>query len=795
MGSVFTKLPQAVNSLRVYWKRPPEGRYMPFKELVSLAVGGFGVKCICYAVQLMLLSVGNTLIGNTIGIPPRELYVIYILSVISSFPLTGLRARMVDNSRNKKGRFRPYIFTMAIPTVILAMGFTWMPYEQMSMFGKCVTVLLYNIGFQFFYMFMFDSYTNIINVLSPNTYERSDAYSVTGIVDSFAPTVIGFVMPLLAKWITGQNTIYDMSIYRAVFPPILLIGLLFTIFIYTGTEEKIVQAKTHVIQVKFMDALRAVAKNKYFWIISLAGWIGFLESSFSTILAWLYNYQNACTPMEYSIITAIYGNSALWSMLLSPYLVRKVGKRKLMIYTNVMSIFFILMMYPVVTQVSGRALIWLMMGCMFINGVGTSMGNLLTYSLNSDIRDYQQYITGERIDGMFFAVGLIGSVVGMVTGTVLPTIYDWAGLNAETAVALGYDASNVYYVLYNEAYFERICGILIIASAVGATLNAIPYFFYDLTELKQKAMVTVLKIRALFEDYGNGALSDEQLVEAIDLIDEAEAYVSREPVKLSKEEIRAARKTKDRATVKAAKKAYEAQKEYNEKIAIAQYVVREVHKFERPEVQVQVERARQICAAGLDGLANLHTVSLREARAMPHATQAEKELRKTAMETARQERFSKRMIAKYYPGGIEAFDRSVFNELFAREDALELERHEKIEQLAGARKNKDTAAVKRLQGELRELQTEKQQLARREKALSDQYAKFNRAAKPWLDAQKLLIQQENYAHYDEIRSRYEESKARTEAERTARLAEEARLKAEREAHSVRIRRERRETRK
>lgn len=795
MASSTNKIGRLLGDLKTYWNRPPAGRYMPFKELVSLAAGGFGVKCICFAVQPMLLSVGNTLIGNTIGIPPREIYLIYILSVLASFPLTGIRARMVDNSRNKKGRFRPYIFTMAIPTVILAMGFTWMPYDRMSMVWKCITVLLFNIGFQFFYMFMFDSYTNIINVLSPNTYERSDAFSVTGVVDSLAPTVLNFILPLLAKAITGQNTIYDMSIYRAVYPPILLLGLLFTIFIYTNTEEKIVQAKTHVIQVKFMDSLRAVAKNKYFWIISLASWIGFLESSFATILAWLYNYQNACTAMEYSIITAIYGNSALWSMLLSPYLVRKVGKRKLMIYTNVMSVFFILLMYPVVMDVSGRALIWLMMGCMFINGVGTSMGNLLTYSLNSDIRDYQQYITGERIDGMFFAVGLIGSVVGMVTGTVLPAIYDWAGLNAETAVALGYDPSNVYYVLYNEAYFERICGILIIASAIGATLNAIPYFFYDLTETKQKAMVTVLKIRALFEDYGNGALSDEKLVEAIDLIDEAEEYVNKEPVKPSKDGIRAAKKTKDKAAVKAAKKEYAAQKEYNEKIAIAQYVVREVHKFERPEVQAQVRRAQQICGAGLNGLATLHTISLSEAKAMPKSTQAEKELRREAIDTARQERFSKKKLAQYYPNGIVEFDRTIFNEIFAREDEIEAERHEKIVQLGTARKNKDREAEKKLQAELRALQTEKQQLARREKTLGDEYARFTRAAKPWLDAQKLLIQQENYSHYEEIRAHYEESKAKAEAERAARLEEEARLKAEREAGSLRAKRDRKGTKK
>ena len=206
-------------------------------------------------------------------------------------PLAVNAAHVLRLSRDEDLResHRHQSHAMAIPTVILAIGFTYMPYDSMTMLWKCVTVLLYNIGFQFFYMFMFDSYTNIINVLSPNTYERSDVNSVTAVVDSFAPTIAGFLLPLLAQLITGQNTIYDMRIYRAVFPPLLLFGLLLTVFIHVNTEEKIVQAKTHVVQIKFWDALRAVAKNKYFWIISLAGWIGFLESSFATILAWLYN--------------------------------------------------------------------------------------------------------------------------------------------------------------------------------------------------------------------------------------------------------------------------------------------------------------------------------------------------------------------------------------------------------------------------------------------------------------------------------------------------------------------------
>lgn len=60
---------------------------------------------------------------------------------------------------------------------------------------------------------------------------------------------------------------------------------------------------------------------------------------------------------------------------------------------------------------------------------------LLTPGVNGDIRDYQQYITGERIDGMFVAVGAIGSIVTLITNAALPELYDRSGLNEEVAKA------------------------------------------------------------------------------------------------------------------------------------------------------------------------------------------------------------------------------------------------------------------------------------------------------------------------------------------------------------------------
>mgnify|MGYP003439721017 CR=1 FL=1 len=248
------------------------------------------------------------------------------------------------------------------------------------------------------------------------------------IVENLSPSIAGIFLPLVAKWITGDDTLYDLRIYRTLFPAMILAGFLISVVVYVNTEEKIVQAKTHVVNIKFRDALKAVARNKYFWIISLAGWLGFLEGAFGNIMGWMYNYQKACTAAQYSIITAIAGNASFWPNIVAPVFIRKYGKKKILIFSNLLNIALIAFMLPVVRSTGSSYIIWLLLICTFINQFITSLGHFLSPCVNADIRDYQQYVSGERIDGMFAAVGLIGNVISMATAGVLPMIYSKAGV-------------------------------------------------------------------------------------------------------------------------------------------------------------------------------------------------------------------------------------------------------------------------------------------------------------------------------------------------------------------------------
>lgn len=98
---------------------------------------------------------------------------------------------------------------------------------------------------------------------------------------------------------------------------------------------------------------------------------------------------------------------------------------------------------------------------------------------------------------------IIGNAIG-----ISPAVYEKVGINETTLKAnaneiasiTGKSISDVLNSPYNVLYINNIFkkAFIVVLSVIGATLNFIPYFFYDMTELCQCAIVKVLKLRAMF---------------------------------------------------------------------------------------------------------------------------------------------------------------------------------------------------------------------------------------------------------------------------------------------------------
>ena len=76
------------------------------------------------------------------------------------------------------------------------------------------------------------------------------------------------------------------------------------------------------------------------------------------------------------------------------------------------------------------------------------------------------------------------------------------------------------------------------------------------------------------------------------------------------------------------------------------------------------------------------------------------------------------------------------------------------------------------------------------KKLVNEKSKYIRSVKPLLDARRQLTEKENYAHLDDIRARYADAKANTDAEYEARRVEIERLEEARKADLERRKQER-----
>lgn len=802
---------QLFTNVRAHWNEAPEGRYMPYKEIIGYAGGGIGVKFLAVMATNMILSATNVLIGNTLGVQPIDMYILYLISVLVNIPLSGFRANIIDNTRSKEGKYRPYIVKMGIPSAIVTILFVWFPYNQFgalfgegTLFGRerayvvtCAVVLILNFIQMFFYYFFSEAYDNLIHVLSPNTQERADVSTIKGVVYSLAPSILSLAMPIFAQLFTNNN-LYDIRLYRYIYPPLSILSVILSIVVYVTTKEKIVQAKTHVIQIKFMDSLREVLKNKYFWVIAMATWLGFLETSMTVILGWLYSYGGICDGKVYSLITLVCQNAGLVGMLLAPFAIRKWGKRFVLISTNVLNIVFIALMFPVVKLIdmTGESTnpvnTWipliLLVLCFWMNNLMNAFMQILTPSVNADIRDYQQYITGERIDGMFSTITAVGGLVTVASSGIVNLLYDKFGINEATAqqvisnpdvmnrqlrngsivseaIASASDtASSAYFSLYDPNILKTVCSVLIVASIAGAVINVIPYFFYDLTELKQQGMVKVLKIRAFFEDFGNNTLSDSDLVEVIDMVNTANELIGEKETPVSKDAIKAARASKDKQALKEAKEEYKAATRRNTEIKLAPYVVNEMNRFESEVGRIQIEDATAISNAGLYGLADVSLKDLKAdmkaAKALPSNTDEEKELRKYKINFCRTRITAKKYYNKYYGAGnaFETPDDTALNELYNKEARYDEKEDILYKKLFEAEENKDKHEIANIKRQIKELKEKFKKLNKQINEEQNRRLSYTRSAKPLLDANKILRQAENYTHFEEIKERYEEAK-------------------------------------
>lgn len=499
------KIKQTVLSVKEHWSSPPEGRYIPYKEILAYSVGGIGVKFVIYTVWYISLSATSLLAGSALGLKNGDLVKLNMIATVIGLFLGPIRGLIIDNTRSSKGKFRPYLLYTGIPSAILLTIFAFLPFETMTYNQKLWSLFISYMLLQLCYPFYDQAYTTLVQVMSPNSTERADVITVSTFIYSLAPTIMGFFVPLIAGFTGGLEHI---NAYRVIMPALGIGGALIGLFSYFGTKERIIVSKDYTPKVPFFKGIGAGIANKYQWARSLTSWCILFQAGVGNVTTWYFYYGikdvlNLSTEQQGVLngtLMTILGAAATPAMLLSPLLIRKLGKRNMYIFYILGNVITLVGMYLFIEQ------IWVLYAFIWIRGFFNTFPLIADSAMSADVLDYQQYKSGDRLEGLMGQfVGTIGVFVSMGITYFTQTIV----MQNHFGLVDNYDD------LYKASFREPLSKGMIVIALVGFMLALIPFItMYTLTEEQHDSHIKVLKIRAALEDYATDSLSEGQLDEA-----------------------------------------------------------------------------------------------------------------------------------------------------------------------------------------------------------------------------------------------------------------------------------------
>jgi len=459
------------SNIKTNWLKStnPE-EYLGFKEILSYSFTGSGVGGVSSLSIYQISAVVLYFMGSTI--------------TLTGLVKTPIVSMIMDNSQNSKGKFKPYLLWSSIISMILLVAIPFIPVswteiiafdllnEPVSVAAIAIFILHFLLSWSFPIMNV--SYTGLGQRMTPNTMERAKMFSYQSLIASLWSSVVGILFPLLSILTQGDAStgLESLLSYRVFFPLFGITSILFIFVTYNNVKERIIVEKNYQPKVKFWNGIKSLATNKYFWIITVNAMM--IPVRGMDLATWI-NVYSLKSEVAASITTILFGNALIPGMLLTGYLVKKVGKRNLMLVSGLITTLSYIPMilfpsYPI-----------LFLCLIFLQNLSGGFGVCLRI-MPADALDWQQLKTGERLEGFWgMFILLLLSIIGLGTGVLVPLVLRASGMTA------GAD------ILENEVVRFAVFRNISIISMIASAFATLPFFFWDLSEEKHHNIIKQLE--------------------------------------------------------------------------------------------------------------------------------------------------------------------------------------------------------------------------------------------------------------------------------------------------------------
>lgn len=527
--SFAAKIKTGVASLKKHWKTPPEGYYVNYKEFLNMALGSGSVSFLSVIISWTTIAINIPMMISYFKVSTGFIFIAGIVASLFGLVRAPILSMMIDNSNSKKGKFKPFLPWTSVLTVIC---FTFIPFipetwvsnilfsfdiPSIPIFsvaashievslGSLVMFLLIQIG-TFFYTLLSQCLVGIEQTISPVSQERANIGAFKGLISNIPSSVVNIIIPLVAGIVFAgsDNPMNNIELYRWAFPICGIGGIAFVFFAYFGTEERVVVHKEYVAKVKFSDGAKQLFTNKYFWIITIFNIVVGIRGNINMYL-WICNYAigGQSGAFALTVCNMVLNNALIPGMLLGPWMIKKLGKRNVMLIST---IGFTVMAFMQLFTLKSP---YLMLVAIFFQNLFNGLSYIATIMV-PDVLDYQQWKTGKRLEGFWQNCNsFVMTFCGLFTSALMPLFMSFGGVGFGDNIDVALKNPDVMY-----GTFKSVTWLGIISSIICI----IPIIFYDLGENKHANYIRALKIRAVVKNYENNELSEEDVEDLKKIID------------------------------------------------------------------------------------------------------------------------------------------------------------------------------------------------------------------------------------------------------------------------------------
>lgn len=368
----------------------PEEFRLTFKEKLAYGLGD-GAYQLSFSTKFL-----NMLLTDILGISLKQASILMLLIRIWDGINDPLWGWIVDNSKpGKHGKFRKYLLYIPLPLAMTSvlMYSSYLP--NLSQAQKLLWIYITYIIAELFVTMVSVPYGSMIGVISPNLQDKTSLSVFRNIgagVGLMPPNVI---LPLIVfkddESLDPDRLLISIAIMG-------VLGVLMAWFSFANTKERLPSAAKQQ-KLDISKTLRGFVRNRAFIVISICAMllIG-TQIYLQTINVYLFK-DYFLDPKKSSLLTIVQYASTVLIIPFFSKLAARFGKKELCVGGTLISTLSFAILYFIKTESISTYLVY-----SFFGGIGLSVFSTASWAMIADTIDQQELLSGQREDGMAFAV-------------------------------------------------------------------------------------------------------------------------------------------------------------------------------------------------------------------------------------------------------------------------------------------------------------------------------------------------------------------------------------------------------